>query len=206
MTSILVDKVPVIIKEKKIAEFEITKIGLMAFHRLFTETSSLVPAGGKKWTMINKRLRIKHQVRAITEAGEKLTFDDLDITQLPIVYASKLNEAIANDEDPAGKVLNTGDGISTPILYELGVPIKMQQNSDVIALTELEFLATVYGDIEEVLAETDPLSQTVALFRSVAKPLGVNDSLQRLPEWALDRLSLADAFKVTEEVLPRFLG
>lgn len=205
MQTVKVDKQSVVVKDKNIVEFEVNKIGMVQFHKLFLETNSIVPQGGKPWAMHNKRLRLRHQVRAISDSGEKLQLEDLDITQLPIVYASKLNNLITNDDDKPGEVVGKGDGISSPILYRLGTPIKAQTGGESAAITELEFMASTYGDVEEVIAENDTLGQTVALIRSVAKPLGVNDTLQRLPEWALDRFTLADAFKITEEVLPRFL-
>jgi hypothetical protein len=205
MTFIKVDRTPVIIKEKSVVEFKVNKIFLTGFYKVANETTSLVPVGQKRWQLTNKRMRIKHQVRAVTETGEELMLDDQDITQIPIVYAGKIDNALNDDDSTPGEIVNSGDGITTPILYRLGTPLKVQANNEASAITELEFFARIFGDIEEVLAETESLGQTVALLRSVAKPLGVNDTLQRLPEWALDRVSLPDAFKIAEEILPRFL-
>lgn len=204
MKTIAVDKTPVIIGDKNVVEFEVNKIGTLAFQRIASETTSLV-GPGKQWPIQNKRLRIKHQVRAITESGEKLSLDDLAISQLPIVYAKALNIALTDNDAKPGEVLSKGDGISAPILYRLGTPIKAQTGGETSAITELEFLAKTFGDVEEVMAETDQLGQAIALIRSVAKPLGVNDTLQRLPEWALEKFELADTFKISEEILPRFL-
>jgi hypothetical protein len=206
MQTIAIDKVPVVIKEKTIVEIQVSKIGMLAFHKLSNEASSLVGGGGKKWSLAMRRLRIKHQARAIADDGTKLTFDDMDITQLPIPYVSKLEKAVnGSDDEKAGEIIGNGDGVSSPILFKLGTPIPVQSNSDKAHISELEFHASTYGDIEEVLAEVDQLGQTVALLRQTAKPLGVNDTLQRLPDWALDKITLADAFYITENVLPRFL-
>lgn len=205
MTSIAVDKQPVIINDKNIVEFKVSELNFIAFHKVYMETSSIAPNGGKAWAMQNRRLRIKKQVRAVDDGGNEHLLDDMSITQMPVVYTNRINNALNETGGKPGEVVNTGDGISSPILYRLGTPIKGQIGGEVSEITELEFMATVYGDIEEVLAETDQIGQTAALIRSVAKPLGMNDMLQRLPEWGLDRITLADGFKISEEILPRFL-
>jgi len=205
-TLIQVDSVPLIVKGDQIVEIEVNPIGFLGFQKIAAETNSLVPAGGKKWSIMNKRLRIKAQVRVINTAGVKGVLDDLEITQLPIAYANKMNTALNSGDGEPGKIINAGDGVATPILFALGTAIPVQSNNETVEIKELEFLATTFGDVEEVMAETDPLSQAVALLRSVAKPVGVNESLQRLPDFALERLKLADGFKIIDDVLPRFLG
>lgn len=198
---------PVVVKEKSIVEFSVRPLGLGGFTRLADETNAQGIEDRKKWQMHNKRLRMKHQIRALAEDGTELAIDDLDITQLPRALSVKLSNLLSMGDGEPGEVISgdKADGISSPILYRLGTPIKMQQNNDEVSINELEFMAATYGQIEEVLAETNEMSQAYSLIRTVAKPVGMGDTLQALPTWAADKITMADGFTIAEKVLPRFL-
>ena len=102
---------------------------------------------------------------------------------------------------PAGKIIRDGDGVDKAIIYELGTPIKVQGKDPI---TELEFCASTYGDVEDVLTADLAVQQTALLLSTVAKPLGT--SLSRLPSWAIDNITVADGVSISRDVLPRFLG
>jgi len=205
METLVVNNPPVIIGDKQIAEFNVKPINLTAFTKLAEETNNIGAADNKEWQLHNKRLRMKYQISAIATDGSAVKLDDLSITQLPRTYGVKLSNMLSEGQGTPGEIISgENDGVSAPILYRLGTPIKMQQNGDEIAITELEFQASTFGQIEDVLAETNPLSQTVSMLSSIAKPVGM-ETLQALPSWALDKVTMADGFTISEKVLPRFL-
>jgi hypothetical protein len=101
-----------------------------------------------------------------------------------------------------GKIVRDGDGIDKAIVYELGTPISVGQGKPPIK--ELEFQASTYGDVEDVLAVDAPIQQAAVLISTVAKPLGT--SLSLLPSWAVNLVTVADGVTISNHVLPRFLG
>jgi hypothetical protein len=91
--------------------------------------------------------------------------------------------------------------MTEPVLLKLGAPISGTTGSESKAISELEFLAKTYGDIEQVLAGTNDMERTVALIKYVAKPAG----MLSLPSWAVDSIDIRDGFFIQQEILPRFL-
>lgn len=125
-----------------------------------------------------------------------------DVTQLPIPDARKLLAKIDDGEGKAGRIVRDGDGIDKAITYELGTPI--EQGAGKEPIRELEFHASTYGDIEDVMAAPDGIQQTAKLIATIAKPLGT--SLTALPSWALNLITVSDGIIISRDILPRFLG
>jgi hypothetical protein len=204
MEKINIDLVPIVMGGKSIKELQVSPLNLAGFVEVADATNDLGVKGNTKWQVMNRRMRIKKQVKAIAEDGSTVAFDDLAITQIPTAYAVKLTSALAVGQGEQGKIISNGDGVTSPILVELGTPIKFVQGGAGEEIKELEFLASTFGDIEEVLAETISLQQALALIRTVAKPVGTN--LQVLPSWAVEQITMADGMLIVDKVLPRFLG
>jgi hypothetical protein len=147
-----------------------------------------------------RRLQMHRQVTYYTN-GSAAQLSIEDVLKMPIPAARTLATQLDMDESTPGKVIRAGDGIDSAITYELGKPIPTGQGKEPIR--ELEFLAKTYGDIEDVMAATDQISQAALLISTIAKPLGT--SLSQLPSWALNHISVADGFAIVREVLPHFL-
>lgn len=124
-----------------------------------------------------------------------------DMLRLPIPDARTLLSKLDPSGIPAGKVIRKGDGIANAITFELGTPIPIGQGK--APIKELEFVASTYGDIEDVLAATNAITQALMLISTIAKPL--NTSLSQLPSWAAGQISIPDGFAVTNEIVPLFL-
>lgn len=149
-----------------------------------------------------RRLRMVKQVTYYTN-GSTASVSVEDVPQMPIPAARTITARLdETDEGVAGKIVRPGDGIDQAITYALGVPIAMGAGK--APVTELEFLAKTYGEIEDILAAPDSISQAALLLSSIATPLGT--SLTRLPSWALAQVSVADGVTIAREVLPHFLG
>ncbi|QIW87518.1 tail assembly chaperone [Agrobacterium phage OLIVR4] len=73
------------------------------------------------------------------------------------------------------------------------------------SITELEFHAKTYGDIEAVFAEDNAAEQTILFIENIAKPITSNLKLQALPSWAVDQITPNDGIFISRFVLPRFL-
>jgi hypothetical protein len=125
-----------------------------------------------------------------------------DLLRMPIPVARTIIDKLDDGDGPAGKIVRKGDGISEAIVYELGTPIPGGQGKQMIK--ELEFLATTYGDVEDIMAAGTGLQQALLLVQTIAKPLGSN--LQTLPSWAVNQISAADGLAISNDVLPFFLG
>lgn len=142
--------------------------------------------------------RILKQAKLIDDSGEQHAIDFITAHNLPIPVAKQILDNVTPEELPEGEILGKGDGVTSPIHVRLGTPIMVDKGDPI---QELEFLARTYGDVEQVLAEPNKLSQTVALIQFVAKPIG----MQAMPTWAPDLIELTDGSLITEKVLPRFL-
>jgi hypothetical protein len=131
--------------------------------------------------------------------GSTTPIEPDDVTMMPIPNAQMLTTHLDEDEGIVGKVTKEGDGISTSIVYELGTPIPVTGKEPI---TELEFLASTYGDVEDVLSANDSITQTAILIATVAKPPG----MLQLPSWAVDAISVGDGVTIAKLVTPHFLG
>ena len=125
-----------------------------------------------------------------------------EMLRMPIPVARILIDNLDTADGPMGKVTRKGDGISTAIVYELGTPISGGQGRPQIK--ELEFLATTYGDVEDIMAAGTGLQQALLLVETIAKPLGT--SLTSLPSWAVNQISATDGLTISNVVLPFFNG
>jgi hypothetical protein len=146
-----------------------------------------------------QRLRLSKQVTYyINGATTSLSMEEL--LRMPVSSIRKIIARLDDQEGKAGKIIKTGDGVDQSVVYELGTPIPIANKPPI---TELEFLARTFGDIEDVLAAPDVLQQTMALITTTAKPLGT--TLTLLPSWAISQISVADGVCLMREVLPLFL-
>ena len=197
-------KTPIILGDKRVTRIEISPVNFVAFVKMAEEVAAM-PGGNdrKKFNMLNRRARIKRQ--AIPYAGEeRLVFDDLAISQLPIAIGREINNAIDAGAGEPGKIVNPNDAITAPTLFKLGTPIKFKNADGEGSFSEIEFIAKTFGDIEEVISETSEPQQILAALRTIAKPVGMSSSLLSMPQWAIDEITVADGFAMAEQVLPRF--
>lgn len=146
-----------------------------------------------------KRLRMIRQVTYYSGATP-VTLSSEDVLKLPIPAARTIVARLDDQTGSAGRVIRDGNGIDQAITYELGTPIQVQGKEPI---RELEFQASTYGDIEDVMAADISLQQASVLISTIAKPLGF--SLSRLPTWAVSQITVADGVGISRDVLPRFL-
>jgi hypothetical protein len=118
---------------------------------------------------------------------------------MPIPNAQMLTTHLDEEEGGVGKITREGDGISTSIIYELGTPIPVVGKD---SITELEFLAKTYGDVEDVMSANDSITQTALLIATIAKPPG----MLQLPSWAVSAITIGDGITIAKLVTPHFLG
>lgn len=154
-----------------------------------------------------QRKRIMVQSKVFDDNGQETVFDDLKITQLPpkigraLVAAS--NVVLSVEGTP--EVISRGEesnGVTGPVLYKLAQPLKSSKEE----ITELEFHARTFGDIEAAFSESHPMLQTLVLIESIARPVLSSIKLQALPSWAVDQISVVDGTYIAEHILPDFLG
>lgn len=147
-----------------------------------------------------RTLRMIEQCTVTLADGTTGKLDTITVRQLPIPVAMLIHKNLESRDIPTGKLVGDGDGISTPITYELGTPIVTGSGEDK-NITELEFLAKTYGDLEIVMGETNDLERTTSLIKYVSKPIG----MVTLPSWAIDQITIPDGMFVMNEIVKRFL-
>jgi hypothetical protein len=172
---------------------------LRSFAKIVTAAQSM--SEPEAWTARMRRQRMVSQVQYYIN-GTVMPVGIADIPKMSIIDARTIISKLDNQEGNPGKIIRDGDGVDKAITYELGTPIQSGTGKDPIK--ELEFYASTYGDVEDVMAAENGVQQTVMLIQKVAKPL--NSSLMTLPSWALDTITIADGVFIMNEILPRFLG
>jgi hypothetical protein len=147
-----------------------------------------------------RRVRMTKQVTYYS-GNSVVAMTPENVLKMSIPAVRLIGSHLDDDEGPPGKVIRDGDGIDKAIVYELGTPISLGQGKTPIK--ELEFQASTYGDIEDVLAVDSTIQQTMILIATVAKPLGT--SLSLLPSWAVNQITVTDGVIISREILSRFL-
>jgi hypothetical protein len=148
-----------------------------------------------------RRLRMNKQVTYYSGNSVVAVTMENALT-MPIPAVRLIMAHLDDEEGKAGKIIRDGDGIDKAIVYELGTPLPMGQGKPPIK--ELEFQASTYGDIEDVIAVDTAIQQTLVMITTLAKPLGTTLSL--LPSWAINQIAVTDGVLISRDVLPRFLG
>lgn len=188
-----------VLNDEKIVSVEIEPVSFVRFVDLLDKARTAAQQSADMSIQAAlRRERFYSQVTFISEK-KKQKIDAVNLSLMPAPVAKSIIAHLGEEEGEvsAGEVLSAGDGVSTPILYKLGTPIK---GADGKELTELEFIAKTYPDIEEVLVEDDRSQQTLLLIQKVAKPIG----MLQIPSWALDQITLADGLNIAAKVLPSF--
>jgi len=171
-----------------------------AFNEFVTEAQGM--QSSKMWEARLRRVRLSKQV-VYFSGPAAIVLKPEDVLRMPIRASWAIMAKLDKDDDSnAGKIVRPGDGIDKAITFQLGTPLPGGQGRPPI--TELEFMAKTYGDVEDVLAAPNIFQQSSQLLATVAKPLGT--TLSALPSWALSQITFADGFAIAREVLPHFLG
>jgi hypothetical protein len=192
--------VPLTIGDKTIDEVIVKPLFFADLVKTWAKAEAV--AAGKPDVAI-QRERIRFQAHFMSGA-ERIVPDEAQIRLLPIQMARAIIDVLHVGQGTMGKLINDGDGVTKPLLYKLGTPVEMKSGKDSSAkISELEFKATTYGELEDVLAAGADTERALELLRSIAKPVEI-ESLMRVPGWALDRITVADGVGIMNMVLPRF--
>lgn len=189
---------------EKIAYIEVNAIGFVSFT---TTTENIVADSGDRKKIIQRK-RIQKQSKAFSSAGTEVEFTDMDIMSLPPKIGAQLVSAIntvLNTDGQEPKILQEGDGVTSPIRIQLSKPIPFKENGREFSVDELEFQAKTFGEVESVHAEMNPMRQCIELLAGAAIPVAENLRMQRLPSWAVEHVSVVDGSFIANEVLPLFL-
>jgi hypothetical protein len=207
-------KTPFKIKQIPIAKIGISKINFVGYVECFGDRMRESARSGDDMMAEKafRRARRLRQVKAYDKDDRVIEIDHQSFDVMPRQLFVKVNNALDEFDTKRGKVLTeNGDGVTTPIVYQLGTPIEFvdtKANEKPIGteqkIVELEFVAKTGGDIEEVLCCGNSLQQALALIRTCATPLGGGTSLMRLPSFMIDEISTADGFAIMASVLPVF--
>lgn len=192
---------PIMVGEKRVETLQVRPIGFKRLADCFERASSraITPADVSKMLA---REKMKAMLHMLDPEGQQVEFSENDLLNLPVSYARQVRKALDTDFHSPGKIIKEGDGITTPILFELGTPLKTDKGE----VTELEFIAKTLGDIEDVLSAENGFTQSLALLSTVASPLGADVQLMRLPTWGVEAITSEDGLMIAQKVLPSFLG
>lgn len=201
--SVDIQSPPFLIGQARVAKLVVAKMNFAQFARVHAAAEqAALRANSENRMKYYTRERLKTQLRAYDENGTPIPLSEADILNIPRTYATQLNRALDIVDEPLGDILSEGDGIASPILFKLGTPISTGSDG---VITELEFSARTYGDVEDVLSATRQTDQVIELLKHCAKPVGGPVNLIGMPSWAAEGLTLTDGIILMDKVLPRFL-
>lgn len=180
---------------------EIT-VAPLAFHELAAMWATMTHIR-KGFSKALQRARIAKQT-TFKAKGEVVVAKPENLTALPVVVAKSIIAQLDVDQGEGGEVIGDGDGITAPVLYRLGTPIKMKDGGgNDLVIEELEFFAKTFGEVEDVMAANSDVERAMILIRDLAVPVGM-PTMQRLPAWAADRITIADGVVISGEIASRF--
>lgn len=187
--------------ENGFARFTVEPINYVKLVRLGASITTTNPRDVSK---LLQRQRIFTQVTAYSDKG-KCPFTEVELSSLSPALGKKLSRAVDEvlDQKDECQIISSdaADGVSEPILVKLGSPLTMGTET----ITELEFHAKTFGDIEAVFAEDHVGEQTILFIEQLAKPITSSLKLQALPSWAVEQITPNDGIFIASKILPRFL-
>jgi len=207
---------PYTVAGKKAVKFVVRAIGYAEMSRIATSAGR--EAGPGEANALVRSRSIMARTKIVTEDGKTQDIEPLVLHMMPRPVAKPLLNYINTEGDipddatpeqraailaTVASIISDGDGLTSPILVKLGTPIAAGGAAGDKSISELEFIAKTYGDIEHVLAGSNDMEKTVALIKHVAKPVSMG--LQALPSWGVDGIDIRDGFFIQNEILPRFL-
>lgn len=200
--TLLFDKTPFMVGETKIEKAVGKPIKIDSWLASMDKTNKL-GVSGKEFAKAMRREQIRTNVTFTDTSGKSVAVDDTAYHQIPRTYAAAVLALVDDpDDEKVGKIVSTGDGVTTPIIYELGTPIAASGGKSIKAL---EFMAATLGEVEDVLLETLDIKAAYILMTTVATPVSADVSLLRLPTWATSQISVREVKNIAETVLPSFL-
>lgn len=198
MTHIPVDlHEPLKVGDADITALSVAPLSFVAFARIWKHASY-----DPKPQVAMQRARFIHQAHFM--AGDKRMHPtNAELAMMPRTILAEVRDLLDAGQGIMGEKVGEGNGVTSPVVYKLGQPIKTKNSSgEVVDITELEFLAATYAEVEDVWAEENDLAQALLLTQTVAKPLG--SPLLRLTGAMVDEMTTADGVGIQRLVLPSF--
>lgn len=187
--------------DKNIDAINVEPITFAQFARILKSTMDTT--GPVRYEANVQRARIAHQVHFMS-GGARVVPTHEQVGQLPRLLAKRMVEALHLDQGAGGKIITEGDGASTPIVYQLGTPFQFNgSKGEVHVVSELEFMAATFADVEDMLVIDSPTEQAMELLRRIARPIQMKNLLT-LPLSMVDSITVADGITIMNTVLPRF--
>lgn len=185
--------------DNAISKIEVKSLTFFEMVKLW-KNASKIPG---KAEVALQRARIQHQAYFLDSDGKRQIPSIEELYQMPMSIGKSIVDSLDFGQGKPGEIIGQGDGCTKPILYKLGDPISTKLNNKKVQITELEFFATTFGQVEEILAADSEMDRASALITQLAVPIEI-EGLMQLPSWALDQLSTADGVTIMRQVLPAF--
>lgn len=208
MIEIKCDGLPYMIGEARVDRLVVKPIGLAAFLKARDAArQAMAVAKASDFPKFIARERRAIQISAIDAAGKAFAISETAMMEMPIRYAVAADRAMQEVLDDAGTIVIEGDGAGSAVIYALGKPLTAStKGGDAVEISEIEFNARTLRDVEDVLAAGEGLDGALAFIQKCGKPVGKDVTLQALPSWAVEQISLADGVQILNEVMPGFFG
>jgi len=140
--------------------------------------------------------------RGLNGSGEALEFSGRELSSID---GSELASVISSMSEDAESVVieETGDGITTPLVYNLQRPIALTQKEDAEKVRQLAFEAKRVADISEFLDARGETKEFHTFMRIFGKPLAV--TIPIMTDSLINALDFLDYLVIRRQILPKFI-
>jgi hypothetical protein len=140
--------------------------------------------------------------RALNGSAEPLEFNS---SELNAIDGSELSSVITEMSEEADRVTleESGDGITSPLVYTLQTPIKLTPRDDAEVMRQIAFEGRRVGDISEFLDARGETKEFHSFMRAFGKPMGV--SVQVMSDILIDALDFLDYLVIRRQIMGKLV-
>jgi len=140
--------------------------------------------------------------RGLNGTGEPLEFAGRELSSIDGGELASIIQSMSEDAE-AVVIDESGDGITTPLVYTLQRPIALTQREDAEKVRQFAFEAKRVADISEFLDARGETREFHTFMRTFGKPLAV--SVPIMTDALINALDFLDYLVIRRQILPKFI-
>jgi len=141
--------------------------------------------------------------RAVNGTGEPLEFAGRELSSIDGSELASVITSMSEDAD-AVTIEDTGDGITTPLVYTLQRPVSLTQKEDGERVLQIAFEARKVAEIQEFLDARGETKEFHTFMRIFGKPLGLQIPI--MTDALINALDFLDYLVIRRQILPKFIN
>lgn len=141
--------------------------------------------------------------RAVNGSGDPVPFSGLKLSSVDGSELTSVIHAMSLDAD-AVILDESGDGITSPLIYTLQRPVKMTPGDDGESVHQIAFEARTVGDISEFLDARGETREFHTFMRTFGKPLGIRVPI--MSDVLINAIDFLDYLVIRRQIMGKFIN